>query len=101
MNIHQLTGTVDGDVQSFSVGDKTKYAFRLAEEGGKGWHNIVIWEGDAPVPRKGDFIYLEGRIATRSYEVDGAKRYTTEHVARVMRPIGAAPAAPAATEFDD
>jgi single-strand DNA-binding protein len=46
------------------------------------WHNIVLWRGLAEVAekylKKGAQIYLEGKIRTRSYEVEGQKRYTTE-----------------------
>ena len=47
------------------------------------WHNIVVWRGLATVVekyvKKGDKLYLEGRIKTRSWEdKDQNKRYTTE-----------------------
>lgn len=46
------------------------------------WHNIVLWRGLAEVAerflKKGNQIYLEGKIKTRSYELDGQKRYITE-----------------------
>ncbi|PTN09878.1 single-stranded DNA-binding protein [Mangrovibacterium marinum] len=47
------------------------------------WHNIVVWRGLAKVVEqyvhKGDKLYLEGRIRTRSWDdKDGNKRYTTE-----------------------
>lgn len=86
MNIHMLTGTVDTEVQQFQAGDKKKYTFRLAEFD-KGWHNIVVWEGDTTIPKQGDRIYVEGRKQDRSYEVDGNKRYITETIARVILPI--------------
>ena len=93
MNQHMLTGTVENDPQSFSVGDKTKIAIRLAEAGGKGWHNVVIWSDDGiTVPKKGDLVYVEGRVQTRSYGDGDDKRYVTETVARVIQPIGTATA---------
>ena len=49
------------------------------------WHNIVAWRGLATIAekyiKKGDPIYIEGKITTRSYEKDGIKRYTTDIIA--------------------
>ncbi len=47
------------------------------------WHNIVCWRGLAQViekyVRKGDPLYIEGKIRTRSYDdQNGVKRYVTE-----------------------
>lgn len=46
------------------------------------WHNIVLWRGLADVAdrflNKGSKIYLEGKIKTRSYELEGVKKYVTE-----------------------
>ncbi len=47
------------------------------------WHNIVLWRGLAEVAekyvKKGQQLYLEGKIRTRSYEdKDGVKKYMTE-----------------------
>jgi len=59
------------------------------------WHNIVIWRGLAKVVeqyvKKGDRLYLEGRIRTRSWDdKDGNKRYTTEIYADNMEMLGGA-----------
>lgn len=47
------------------------------------WHNIVLWRGLAETAEKyvhkGDKLYIEGKIRTRSYDDStGAKRYITE-----------------------
>lgn len=47
------------------------------------WHNIVIWGKLAEITRdyvkKGQRVYVEGRIQTRSYEdKEGVKKYITE-----------------------
>lgn len=47
------------------------------------WHSIVIWGNLAEITeryvKKGDRVYLEGKIRTRSYDSqDGTKRYVTE-----------------------
>ena len=57
------------------------------------WHNIVLWGGLAEVAakylKKGDQVYVEGRITTRSYEDEtGAMRYVTEVVGREMKLMG-------------
>jgi single-strand DNA-binding protein len=56
------------------------------------WHNIVVWRGLAEVVekylKKGNQVYLEGRIRTRSYEKDGQKRYITEIVVEDMVMLG-------------
>jgi single-strand DNA-binding protein len=46
------------------------------------WHNIICWRNWADIAEKylakGKQIYLEGKLRTRSWEENGAKRYTTE-----------------------
>ena len=47
------------------------------------WHNLVLWRGLAETAEKyvhkGDKLYIEGKIRTRSYDdQSGAKRYITE-----------------------
>ncbi len=47
------------------------------------WHNLVLWRGLAEVAEKyvnkGDKLYIEGKIRTRSYDDQaGVKRYVTE-----------------------
>ena len=44
------------------------------------WHNLVLWRGLAETAEKyvhkGDKLYVEGKIRTRSYDdQNGAKRY--------------------------
>lgn len=53
------------------------------------WHNINLWNNLADLSeqylKKGDRIYLEGRIKTRSYDdKDGNKRYITEILGNQM-----------------
>lgn len=60
------------------------------------WHNIVLFRNLAEVAekyvKKGDPLYIEGRIRTRSWEdKDGNKRYTTEIVGNNMQMLGSAP----------
>lgn len=48
------------------------------------WHNVVLWRGLADIAEKylnkGDMVYIEGKLRTRSWEKDGITRYTTEIV---------------------
>jgi len=48
------------------------------------WHNIVLWRGLADISakylHKGDMIYIEGKLRTRSWEKDNVTRYITEVV---------------------
>ncbi len=83
----------DPDVINFESGTK-KAAFPLAtgesytNKNGERiesteWHNIVLWRRLAEIAeqylRKGDPIYLEGKLRTRNYDdKDGNKRYITE-----------------------
>ncbi len=59
------------------------------------WHNLVMWRGLADIAEKylskGSQIYVEGRIKTRSYEVEGVKKYITEIVVDNLVMLGKAP----------
>jgi single-strand DNA-binding protein len=48
------------------------------------WHNVVVWRGLAEISQrylhKGDMVYIEGKLRTRSWEKEGVTRYTTEIV---------------------
>ena len=53
------------------------------------WHNVVFYRGMAKVVekyvRKGDKLYVEGKIRSRSYDDQkGVRRYVTEIVAENM-----------------
>ncbi len=56
------------------------------------WHNIVMWRGLAEICEKylhkGDQVFIEGKIRTRSYEVDGVKKYITEIFTENMTMLG-------------
>ncbi len=55
------------------------------------WHNIVLWRGLAEIAQrylhKGDMVYIEGKLRTRSWEKEGVTRYTTEVIADNMTMI--------------
>lgn len=56
------------------------------------WHRIVAWGKTAEVCgehlRKGASVLVEGKLQTREWEQDGAKRYTTEIVAERVTFVG-------------
>jgi single-strand DNA-binding protein len=56
------------------------------------WHRVNFWRGLAQVVekyvKKGDPIFVEGRIRNRSYEQDGVTKYTTEIEAENMVMLG-------------
>jgi single-strand DNA-binding protein len=61
------------------------------------WHNIVLWRGLAEVAEKyvhkGDKLYIEGKIRTRSYDdQNGVKRYVVEIFADNMEMLSVRPA---------
>jgi len=56
------------------------------------WHNVVLWRGIAETAskylHKGDQVYIEGKMRTRSWEKDGVTRYTTEVIGDTMTLLG-------------
>lgn len=56
------------------------------------WHNIVLWRGLAEIAakylHKGDMVYIEGKLRTRSWEKEGVTRYTTEIIGDNMTMLG-------------
>ncbi len=60
------------------------------------FHDLVMFGRQAEVAgdflRKGKLIYAEGRLQTRSYEVDGQKKYRTEIVVDTFQMLSPKPA---------
>ncbi|CAH0532172.1 single-stranded DNA-binding protein [Ralstonia phage UAM5] len=56
------------------------------------WHRIAFFGRLAEVAgqylRKGDPVYVEGKLKTRQWEKDGQKQYSTEIVAEQMQLLG-------------
>lgn len=77
-------------VASFSLATSETYKDRTTGERKTNteWHNIVLWRGLAEVAEKylhkGDQVYIEGKLVTRSWEKEGVTRYTTEIVGSNM-----------------
>ena len=106
VNRVQLIGHVgkDPEIKQFD-GGTSKASFSLATtergytkktgekvEDRTEWHNITCWRGLATIAerfvKKGDLIYIEGKITTRSWEKDGTKHYMTEIVADNIELLG-------------
>ncbi len=89
---HLENGTT---VCSFSLATSESYKDRTTGERKTNteWHNIVLWRGLAEIAekylKKGDQVYIEGKLVTRSWEKDNVTRYTTEIVGRDLTMLGA------------
>lgn len=81
-------------VASFSIATSETYKDRTTGEKRESteWHNIVLWRGLAEIAekylKKGDQVYIEGKLRTRSWEKDNITRYTTEIVGDNMNMLG-------------
>lgn len=69
------------------------------------WHHIVLWRGLAEIAekyvKKGDKLYIEGKIKTRSYDDQkGVKRYITEIFADNLEMLGSKPQSAVQSEQD-
>ena len=91
-------------VASFSLATTENYKNKEGERISQTeWHNIVFWRGLAEVAekylKKGDSIYVEGKIRTKKWEdKDGKDRYSTEIVADNMTMLGSKPASTGKSE---
>ena len=69
------------------------------------WHRVVFFNRLAEIVeqyvKKGTKLYLEGRLQTRSWEQDGAKRYSTQIVANEMQMLDSRGAGGVNQEFGD
>jgi len=82
-------------VANFTLATDETYKDRSGERQKRTeWHRIVLWGKLAEIAqqylKKGQLVYIEGRIQTRQWEDkrDGQKRTTTEIVGNVMRMLG-------------
>ena len=84
--------TKAGDtVASFSLATNSGYGDKKTTD----WHRVVFFGKTADVIKqyvnKGSQIYVEGRIANRSYDdKEGIKRYVTEITGYTMQMLGGA-----------
>lgn len=83
-------------VCSFSVATTESYTAKSGERVEQTeWHNITLWRGLADIAekyvKKGDPIYIEGRLRTYSYqdkENPSVTKYRTEIVGNDIRLLG-------------
>lgn len=82
-------------VANFSIATTESYKDRTTGERKENteWHNIVMWRGLAEIAqkylKKGNPVYLEGKLRTRSYQTkEGENRYITEIVVDEMVMLG-------------
>jgi single-strand DNA-binding protein len=81
-------------VANFTMATSETYKDRVTGEKKEitDWHNIVLWRGLADIAakylHKGDQVYIEGKIRTRSWEKEGVTRYTTEIIGDNMTLLG-------------
>ncbi|WP_027003206.1 single-stranded DNA-binding protein [Hugenholtzia roseola] len=83
----QVRPANDTKVATFSMATTESYQDREGKTVEKTeWHRIVAWRGLAEIieryVKKGDRLYIEGKLATRSYEKEGQTHYVTEIVAQ-------------------
>ena len=107
MSVNRVTllGRVgkDPEIKQFDGGNKASFSIATTERGYVSktgetipdrvtWHNVVCWKGLSTIVerfvKKGDLIYIEGKITTRSWESDGQKKYMTEIVADNIELLG-------------
>jgi len=78
-------------VASFSVATNENYRDKAGEwQTVTEWHNVVAWRNLAERAerdlKKGNRVYIEGKITTRKWQdQNGNDRYTTEVVAQMLR----------------
>ncbi|MCK4460845.1 MAG: single-stranded DNA-binding protein, partial [candidate division Zixibacteria bacterium] len=81
-------------VTNFSIATTERFKDKSGEQQERTtWHNIVAWGKQAEVIKeylgKGRQIYIEGRIANRSYDdKEGNKRYVSEVVVQNFQFLG-------------
>lgn len=99
-----LLGNLGRDAETkFTPGGAAKTTFSVAtgrrwkdQQSGEwkeetDWHNIVLWRSEnlANYLTKGQKVYVEGRLHTRTYDdKDGKKMYMTEVVAEEVILVG-------------
>lgn len=85
--------TLDGGNQvcNFSLATSEKWTDKSSGEVKEKteWHNIVAWGKQVDVIQKyafkGQLVFIQGPLQTRSWEKDGVTRYTTEVNCRVFQ----------------
>lgn len=81
-------------VANFSMATSESYKDKNGERQTQTeWHNVVLWRGLAEIAEKylhkGNMVYIEGKLRTRSWDdKEGNTRYTTEVIGDNMTMLG-------------
>lgn len=81
-------------VANFSIATSETYKNKQGERvTTTEWHNMVLWTPLAEIAekylKKGNQVYIEGKLTSRSYEdKDGVTKYITEVVGRELTLLG-------------
>lgn len=81
-------------VANFSIATSETYKNKQGEKvTNTEWHNVVLWTPLAEIAEKylnkGNQVYIEGKLTSRSYEdKEGVTKYITEVVGREMTLLG-------------
>ena len=84
-------------VASFSLATSETYKDRTTGERKTvtEWHNVVLWRGLAEIAekflKKGNQVYIEGKLRTRQWESESGTRYSTEIIGDNMTMLGSRP----------
>jgi len=78
---------------SFSIACSEKYKTKSGEaKEDCEWFNAICWGKLAEIVEKyvhkGDLVYVEGKLKTRSYDKDGEKKYVTELTVDTLKMLG-------------
>jgi len=86
----EVRNTQNNKVATFSLATNESYKDKNGEKKTvTEWHNVVIWgklvEIVEKYVKKGNHLYLEGKLSSRSWEdQNGTKRYITEVIVHSM-----------------
>jgi single-strand DNA-binding protein len=94
----EVRNTTSGKaVASFSLATSERFKDKYTGEAKSvtDWHNVVLWGAIAEIAgkylRKGSKVLVEGKIKTRSYDSNGAKKFITEIIGDTLELIGEKP----------
>jgi single-strand DNA-binding protein len=90
VEVRQVNGS---NVANFSVATTEKYKNKNGEQvENTEWHSIQAWGKLAEICQsyvnKGDMLYIEGKVATQSWEDKGVQRQKTQIVCREIKMLG-------------
>lgn len=87
-----LDATAGNGVVTFSLATSESWTKNGEKQTSTEWHNCKAFGKLALIidewVKKGQLLYVEGKIKTRSWDQDGAKKYMTEIVVDQMQMLG-------------